>query len=1047
MKHFLFKLLLFISFSGIFTQPVIGQTLTHEIVGSVAQDRCGHVSMPNSSTIAVGARLNDQGGSNNGQTRIFEYSSGSWSLKGNVIYGENNSDYSGETLSMPDDNTIAIGAKDNDGNGKSNCGHVRVFTYSSTSNTWSQKGGDIDGEAANDKSSISMEMSDANTIAIGAYYNDGNGSNSGQVRVYRFNGTNWLQRGVDIDGSASNDKFGISVSMPDSNLFAAGAIENDGNGSNSGSVDIYTWNGTSWANSATFYGDNAGDQLGCSISMPDKNTIAMSSKVYNSNTGYVKIFKFDGTNWNQMGTNIVGESSGDYSGISISMPNSNTIAIGAKSNAGVNGSASGHVRIYSWNGTSWNQVGSDIDGENSSDNSGEFICMPDANTVAIGAIYNDDNGSSSGHVRIWDLTNKWTGNGNITSTSNWSLGTIPIATDSVEIISGNLTINQNTTLDKVKMEANTSIVLGGNLEVNTLTNLSSNGVILNGYDLTIGNATNMNGIGGATSLYLEGNSQSNISIYDQNDHDLYLTNSKIILESLNVHGSGSSTIDVKNNLEISKAVSCTGGTLSVNGNLLLLSDASQTAYVAESSGTITTTSTTVQQYIPGRRVFRFLAHPFSSAIALSQLTDDIDITGTGGATNGFTATVNNNPSAYYFDVSAADNTSSGLNPGWTDFSNTTSNSWGKASPALIYIRGAKGEGIDGVAYTPSAVTLDMTGSINTGSQTISLSKGTNSTFVTVGNPYPSPIQMQSVTSAKRSNIGSTYWVFDANLGANGGYVSKLWDTDSYVLPAYAGFATEVSANGSITFEESHKTTATPANIFLGGSNGDDLKLNVFVNNHLYDQTRLVINNQAASIKDYFDGAKMENADINFFTISEDGKQLSIDSRTFDLETESIALGLSSNASRDITIQTDASAFLDAHQVTLIDHYTDKTYNLNEGVAVNLNIDLNKPKTYGTERLELLIQKIQNGTQPFMKVQSSVFPNPSTTGNDLTVQANAPIQNISVSDLSGRLIWNYTPESKTNLSEIPADIFTRNGVYLIDIQTSLGRKTHKHIVQF
>ena len=90
-------------------------------------------------------------------------------------------------------------------------------------------------------------------------------------------------------------------------------------------------------------------------------------------------------------------------------------------------------------------------------------------------------------------------------------------------------------------------------------------------------------------------------------------------------------------------------------------------------------------------MFRFLAHPFNSAIALSQLTDDIDITGTGGTSNGFTATINNNPSAYYFDVASANNTSSGLNPGWTDFANTTSNSWAKASPALIYIRGAKGE--------------------------------------------------------------------------------------------------------------------------------------------------------------------------------------------------------------------------------------------------------------------------------------------------------------------------------------------------------------------
>jgi hypothetical protein len=284
--------------------------------------------------------------------------------------------------------------------------------------------------------------------------------------------------------------------------------------------------------------------------------------------------------------------------------------------------------------------------------------------------------------------------------------------------------------------------------------------------------------------------------------------------------------------------------------------------VGESAGTITASSGfTVQQYIPGRRVFRFLAHPFDASIALTQLTDDIDITGTGDTSNGFTATTNNNPSAYYFDVAAADNTSSGLNPGWTDFANTTSNSWNKATPALIYIRGAIDQGLDGKAYTPSAVTLDMTGTINAKQQKIDLTKGINSNFVTVGNPYPSPIQMQSITSAKRSNVNSTYWVFDSNLGANGGYVSKLWDTDAYVLPAYAGFATEVSATGpySITFEESHKTTATPAGIFLGGSNLSDLVLNVFVSGHLYDQTRLITNDQALSDKDYFDGGKMENA--------------------------------------------------------------------------------------------------------------------------------------------------------------------------------------------
>ncbi|MFM7586780.1 MAG: hypothetical protein ACKO6M_07165, partial [Bacteroidota bacterium] len=44
------------------------------------------------------------------------------------------------------------------------------------------------------------------------------------------------------------------------------------------------------------------------------------------------------------------------------------------------------------------QKGADIDGEAAGDNSGYSVSMPDANTVAIGAIYNDGKASDAGHV-------------------------------------------------------------------------------------------------------------------------------------------------------------------------------------------------------------------------------------------------------------------------------------------------------------------------------------------------------------------------------------------------------------------------------------------------------------------------------------------------------------------------------------------------------------------------------------------------------------------------------------------------------------------------
>ena len=68
--------------------------------------------------------------------------------------------------------------------GKGNTGHVRVYQWDGS--TWIQKGADIDGEAAEDRSGNSLSLSsDGTTVAIGAWDNDGNGFSyaTGHVRV------------------------------------------------------------------------------------------------------------------------------------------------------------------------------------------------------------------------------------------------------------------------------------------------------------------------------------------------------------------------------------------------------------------------------------------------------------------------------------------------------------------------------------------------------------------------------------------------------------------------------------------------------------------------------------------------------------------------------------------------------------------------------------------------------------------------------------------------------------------------------------------------
>ena len=144
--------------------------------------------------------------------RAWDRTDSGWGQLGSDINGESSSDYSGHSVSLSaDGQTVAIGANRNDGNGSSS-GHVRIYSWNGSG--WIKLGADIDGESSSDYSGHSVSLSaDGQTVAIGALYNDGNGSDAGHVRIYSWTGSSWSKLGADIDGEAANDYSGYSVSL------------------------------------------------------------------------------------------------------------------------------------------------------------------------------------------------------------------------------------------------------------------------------------------------------------------------------------------------------------------------------------------------------------------------------------------------------------------------------------------------------------------------------------------------------------------------------------------------------------------------------------------------------------------------------------------------------------------------------------------------------------------------------------------------------------------------------------------------------------------
>ncbi|KAH8071314.1 hypothetical protein JL720_11527 [Aureococcus anophagefferens] len=404
-----------------FNATIFADDRGYDIDGEAADDWSGYsVSLSaDGTTLAVGAPFNDGAGSNAGHARVFAWDpvDEAWKQRGDID-GEAAGDQSGRSVSLSADGaTLAVGAVYNDGAGSS-AGHARVFAWDSDDETWIQRGDDIDGEAAFDQSGYSVSLSaDGTTLAVGAVYNAGGGSSAGHARVFAWNSDDetWVQRGGDIDGEAAYDYSGVSVSLSaDGTALAVGAYENDGAGSNAGHARVFAWDPVeeTWVQRGyDIDGEDADDQSGYSVSLSADGTALAVGAHYNdgggTDAGHARVFAWDPVDetWKQRGDDIDGEAADDRSGYSVSLSADGTaLAVGAHYNDG-GGTDAGHACSRGTPANEWKQRGDDIDGEAASDWSGYSVSLSaDGTALAVGAIFNDGAGSNAGHARVYSIS-------------------------------------------------------------------------------------------------------------------------------------------------------------------------------------------------------------------------------------------------------------------------------------------------------------------------------------------------------------------------------------------------------------------------------------------------------------------------------------------------------------------------------------------------------------------------------------------------------------------------------------------------------------------
>ena len=627
----------------------------------------------------------------------------------------------------------------------------------------------------------------------------------------------------------------------------------------------------------------------------------------------------------------------------------------------------------------------------------------------------------------------WTGATNTDwhTAGNWAGNFVPYGTIKalVPATGNDPEVSANTNIYGLRVQSGAEVSLDPGTEVSVATNLTVNGtisggtIILNGTDPQL-----LAGTGSIANLKLDNSDGAAI---------------------------------VSGDLGISETYQSISGVLTTNGHLRLLSDASGTASVlapVSCAAEYIDGEVTVEKYIPGgRRVFRFICHPFSEWKPVSILTDDIDVTGNGGATNGFTTTGTNNPSAFWFDTWVATNDTTNDVQGWLDFHTATgfgTASWDPGEGMRILIRGAKGEGLDSQPYTPSPVTLTMPGNLTQCDVTYHLRKNANigvTGFNFIGNPYACNIDL-SLTN-RGAGVGPNFWVWDANMGTRGQYVSYPFSS-SYILPSLASFFVnnDGDTNGVdniISFDESMKTAAsaddnlfkTTASAF--GPNSVQLRIESDNGNMTWDRLLVFFDGTTLAGKDGKDARKLNanNAPLNFYTLA-DTNRLSIDCRPLAANT-TVLLGLKADSMMQYTIRV-ADYDVAGAQLYLIDKFLNTTTPMSEGMQYDFNVTSN-PLTQGNNRFEIGIGTTGVGQLSGHNISMSLSPNPAEDMVSISFDAvvNGPAQ-ISIANLVGqqllqRSLGNVnTAEVVVSLKDLPS------GMYMVTVSCGEQKVTQRLI---
>ncbi|MCH7820039.1 MAG: T9SS type A sorting domain-containing protein [Candidatus Marinimicrobia bacterium] len=289
----------------------------------------------------VGAVLDDDSGSSSGSAYVFKRTGTSWAQEAHLLASDGTAgDQFGLSVSISGDYAV-VGARYDDDNG-SQSGSAYVFKRTGTS--WAQEAHLLASNGTTSDFFGSSVSISGDYVVVGAFQDGDNGIWSGSAYVFKRTDTSWAEEAklLASDGAA-DDWFGSSVSIS-GDYAVVGAWGDDDNGSKSGSAYVFKRTGTSWAQEANLLASDGaiGYFFGFPVSISGSYAVVGAS---GDGSGSAYVFKRSGTSWAEEAKLLASDgAAGDWFGFSVSI-SGDYVAVGAFADDD-NGTDAGSVYVY-----------------------------------------------------------------------------------------------------------------------------------------------------------------------------------------------------------------------------------------------------------------------------------------------------------------------------------------------------------------------------------------------------------------------------------------------------------------------------------------------------------------------------------------------------------------------------------------------------------------------------------------------------------------------------------------------------------------------------